>query len=98
MNNDFNFIMKFDSISFKNGISLQDLNQISQKFHTDSLFVNGDGNDFQISEYYSGHESLIILQIQFKGNKNDLINDYKQWYSNRESLKSAKKQKNKKVI
>lgn len=90
LNGDFSFIIKFDSVSIGTGISLKNLNKISKKLHTDLLFVNGDGNDYQLSEYTGGHDAEVILHIQFKGNKDNLIHDYKNWYIKREAFLKEK--------
>ena len=84
LNGEFSFIIKFDSLSIGTGLSLANLNKIAKKLHTDLLFVNGDGNDYQLSEYTGGHDSEVILHIQFKGNQHELLNDYKNWYAQRE--------------
>lgn len=103
LNGDFSFVIKFDSISVGTGLPLQKLIDISKKLHTDLLFVNGDGNDYQISEYTGGHDSEVILHVQFTGNKKDLIQDYKNWYIHREEFLKKKleakqsKTKNKRV-
>lgn len=90
LNGEFSFVIKFDSLSIGTGLSLKNLNTIARKLHTELLFVNGDGNDYQLSEYTGGHDSEVILHIQFKGNKDNLVHDYKNWYINREAFLKEK--------
>lgn len=90
MNTDFSFIIHFDSHIVETGISLQNLIKISKNLHTDLLFINGDGNDYQLGEFTSGHDSEVILHVQFKGTKDKLIADYQQWYIQRHEYLTKK--------
>lgn len=90
LNNDFGFSIHFDSSMINNGISLHSLLKISDSLHTELLFISGDGHDYQIGELTSSHESEVILNIHFIGNKDNLLNDYKKWYQERYNFLSKK--------
>lgn len=90
LNNDFGFSIVFDASMITHGISLNSLLKISDALHTELLFVSGNGHDYQISELTSSHDSEIILNVHFVGNKTDLLNDYKDWYIQRYEKLSQK--------
>lgn len=90
INSEFSFVIHFDSSMFTTGISLKQLNKIAKKLYTDSIFINGDGSDYQLGEYTSGHDSEIILHILFKGNKEKLVADYQNWYLDRQNYLQQK--------
>lgn len=83
MNNDFSFVIHFDSDILGNGISLKNLISISQKLYTDLIFVSGDGNDYQFNEYEGSHTKEVILHLKFIGEKTQILNDYQKWYIER---------------
>lgn len=91
LNNDFCFSIKFDASFLTPGISLQQILKISNTLHTDLIFISGDGNDYELGEYTSGHDAEIILNIHFLENKEELINDYKTWAKNKEIYLTDKK-------
>lgn len=84
-NGEFSFVIRFDSCVIGTGVSLKQLNKMSKKLHTDNIFINGDGNDYQLSEYTGGHDSEVILHFEFKGNKEQLVADYQKWYVERQT-------------
>lgn len=90
LNNDFAFSIVFDGSMLNNGISLNSLLKISDSLNTELLFVSGDGHDYQISELTSSHDTEVILNIHFIGNKSKLLNDYKNWYIQRYEILSKK--------
>ena len=86
----FSFSIVFDGSMLNNGISLNSLLKISDSLNTELLFVSGDGHDYQISELTSSHDTEVILNIHFIGNKSKLLNDYKNWYIQRYEILSKK--------
>lgn len=90
VNGEFSFVIHFDSCMLGTGVSLKQLNKMAKKLHTDNIFVNGDGNDYQLGEYTGGHDSEIILHIEFKGNKEQLVADYQKWYVERQAYLQKK--------
>ena len=81
MNNDFSFVISFDGCIARDNISLKNLLKVSKKLHTDSIFVTGDGNDYSVGDYESGHDAKVILNVEFYGSKEKLIADYHEWFA-----------------
>lgn len=90
LKNNFAFAIHFDAISVGTGVSLKSLVKISKKLHSNFVFINGDGNDYQLGEFTSGHDSEVIIHIQFIGDKKALVKDYQDWYLKREKFLSQK--------
>ena len=87
---DISLEFKLDAGSLQGGLSFQQLKKLSNEFLTEKMWVSGDGNDWEYSEYTSGHDAEVILKIQVE-NKQDFISQYTQWSEKLEAHKAEQK-------
>lgn len=93
----FSLEIKLDSYMFNSkGISFRTLTKISAAFETDEIYVNGDGDTYQLGEFTTDHSSEVIVTVCPK-NPQKLLDQYNLWFNNlrEESNKKLSSVKNK---
>jgi len=86
--------VKMDMGAFnQTGLSLKQMLGISKQYHTDEIWVAGDGNDWEMSEYTSGHDSELIIKINV-GNPSLFLSEYQEWEKVKDLSIAQKKKKN----
>lgn len=93
----FSIEIKLDSYMFDHkGVSFKTLQKLSTSFETEDIYVNGDGETYQLGEFTTDHSSEIIVTVHPK-NPEKLLKQYAFWFNNlrEESNKKLNSVKNK---
>lgn len=83
--------VKFNSVGLeRESLTFKQLTKIAKTFGTQDIAVSGDGHDWQMSEYTSGHDKEVVLTVSLD-NISHLVCQYEDWFEKKEQIKEIKK-------